>query len=809
MNIRDLQIGIAEASSAASVSWRTKKTTWGDLVDRLSIARVTNETYREFMAMSKPEQGKAKDVGAFVGGELLSAKRTRSGMGDRSLIALDIDFGEAGFSKHFGEIMKCAFFIHGTHKHNPAAKTYRYRVLLPIDRPVGNEEYEALARKVAELTGMDLYDRTTFQPERCMFFPSVSKDVDYYYEDFTDTYPVPLNVDETLALYDDWHDTTEWAYHKDEKGEVRNLAKEQQDPTLKNGVVGEFCRAYTISEAIERYLSDVYTPTDADDRWTYTGGSTAGGMITFDDMFAYSYHSTDPIQGNHVYNAFDLVRIHKFGKMDKNPKDKASFEAMTDLVYRDERVKTMQAQHVSNKAVEARDLYEAHNGEVITLDAEDTQADNVVVDLATKLDTDTKGKPMANSKNVSLILRYDPNVGGMIAKDLFKRKLVVTRVPMWRSRDLSPDLQDVDYAGIRKCIEDTYGISHMQKVDDAILLEARRNEFHPVVNFLNSLQWDNVPRLERLLIDYMGAEDCQYSKDVIRVMLVGAVKRVFMPGSKFDYMAVLKSEQGAGKSTLIRMLGKEWFSDSLSSMDGKEAFEQLQGSWILEVAELSAMRKSEVEGIKNFISKTEDKYRAAYARTTEICPRQCVFFGTTNQDEFLKDATGNRRFLPIEVKANENTHRLFEPDFPNYINMVWAEAVEMFKAGVPTLLSRESTEEAEARQAEHLETSAWKSAVEMYTEMRVPADWDDMNKAERITYATNYEEDITPADYKLIDNISVPAIIAEVCQIGGLSDRRLANELRDVMRNLSGWELCKEQKRCKAYGKTKVYVRVG
>ena len=817
MEIRDLKINIATAASAVSTSWKNKVLTWGEFVDLMSSARVTNETYREFMSMPKSEQGRVKDVGAFVGGELLGSKRTKASIGDRSIVALDIDFGEKDFAEQFAAVMQCAFFVHGTHKHNADKGVYRYRILMPTSRPLDSEEYEAVARKVAELTGMDLYDRTTFQPERCMFYPSVSSDMAYYFEDYTDKYENVLDVDRILDMYEDWSDTTEWAYHKDEKGEARNLAKEQQSPLLKVGSVGDFCRAYTITEAIEQYLPEIYLPTDKEDRWTYTGGSTSGGMIVYDDLFAYSHHSTDPIQGNHVYNAYDLVRIHLFGKLDKRTDSKVSVTEMNKLVYQDEKVKAMLAKKNGEEAAETLaefsvlkvDDVEVLDAEEVTSGAKRLTADEIaeqIAEVSAKLEDDGKGGLQNSSKNISIILRSDPMVGKLIARDLFKDRRVVSRPPHWRLKDTSLDFQDVDFAGIRKHIEDIYGISSVQKVDDAIALEAEYNAFHPIQDYLNGLSWDGIPRVENLLIDYMGAENCQYSREAIRVMLVGAVKRVFEKGCKFDTMLVMKSEQGAGKSTLIRMLGKNWFSDSLTSMDGKDAFEQLQGNWLIEVAELSAMRKSEVESIKNFISKTEDSFRPAYGRVTKNFPRQCVFFGTTNKDDFLKDATGNRRFIPVEVKANENTHFLFEPAFEGYVDMIWAEAVSMYRRGVSTLLSKECEAVAEERREAHLERSSWAGEVEKYLNMRVPADWDTMQRDERVMYANNYDESLTPADNKPMQTACVRGIITEVCGASP-TDKRIVYEIKELMLSVRGWVMSDRKESTTAYGFQPSYVR--
>ena len=749
MELSKMVFKIATATNAKSTAWKNKSFTWAQLVDKFTSARVTEETYREFISASKAEQGNIKDVGAFMGGELFGNRRNKNNVGERSLLALDIDFGDADFPERFYGIINCACIIHGTHKHNPQANVYRYRVILPLSEPIDSEQYEAVSRKVAELTGIDLYDRTTFQPERCMFYPSVSRDVPFDFVDYSQINDEPLDVQKYLGYYNDWHDTTEWAYHKDEKGEVRSLAKAQQDPTLKDGIVGDFCRAYSISEAIEAYLPDVYEPTDKPDRWTYTGGSTSGGMLTFDDMFAYSYHNNDPIQGNHVFNAYDLVRVHKFGKLDKGKDNRPSMDAMAELVNKDAKVAAGRASRLMVKTVElVEDFDEVFDDEpqVHALPDED------YTDAMADLETDKRGAYLPSAKNLGIILKHDPSLKGLIARDLFKERRVVTRVPVWRPKD-------------------------KRRVDTA-------------------------------LIDIMGAEDNIYTRESFRIMMVGAVKRIFQKGCKFDSMLVLQSDQGAGKSTFLKKLGKGWFSDSLSSMDGTRAFEQLQGNWIIEVAELSAMRKSEVEMVKNFITKTEDSFRPAYGRVTKNFPRQCVFFGTTNKDEFLKDATGGRRFLPVRVKANPNTHLIFEADFDEYVNQLWAEAVQMYYRKVSTLLSAEAEAIAEEGREEHYETDPRTETVQRYVDMYVPKNWDRMNQLERKMYFANYDEDEVEKDKcMLMDFVSAPAVLVEALglEIGKIK-RSEAADINSILNKFAGWE--RATRRTKAHGNQRGYARI-
>lgn len=213
-------------------------------------------------------------------------------------------------------------------------------MIIPLDREVSQEEYQAIARKVAGDLNIDLFDRSTFDVNRLMFWPSVSSDMEYYFE-FQDG-PF-LEADYILGLYNDWHDTSEWPTATDSTDVIMQAIKKQEDPEDKKGIIGVFCRTYTIQEAIETFLSDVYTPA-GEGRYTYINGSTAAGLIIYDDKFAYSHHGTDPA-GGRLCNAFDLVRIHKFGHLDigkeKEDKDKKSFKAMEEFASKDSTTKSI------------------------------------------------------------------------------------------------------------------------------------------------------------------------------------------------------------------------------------------------------------------------------------------------------------------------------------------------------------------------------------------------------------------------------------------------------------------------------------
>ena len=396
----------------------------------------------------------------------------------------------------------------------------------------------------------------------------------------------------------------------------------------------------SITEVIEKFLSEVYVPTALEDRYTYLKGTASAGLIVYEDKFAYSHHGTDPCGGK-LCNSFDLVRIHLYGHLDAdgvNGKPK-SFAAMEEMVRADKAVK---------KIIAAENIQESKYDFSEDLEeAEAVESDNI--EWMQELEVDSKGNYLSTSINLNMIFSNDSRLKKLFRQNDFDGKRYVFNTLPWRKVPTPEPIRSVDYSGVRNYIESIYGITGTLKIDDSIALEFEKNHYHPILDYLRGLEWDGTKRIDRILVDLLGAEDNIYSKEAIRKMLVGAVARVFNPGVKFDLVLTLVSEQGTGKSSLLKALGKKWFSDTFLTVQGKEALEQIQGAWLIEMAELSGLRKAEVESVKHFISKQEDTFRPAYARTSETYPRQCVFFGTTNNKDFLRDPSGNRRFMPVDT----------------------------------------------------------------------------------------------------------------------------------------------------------------
>lgn len=787
----DGNLSIAIGLNVSSKIWKNTKMTWSNLVQKLSTPVITAETYKRFMNATKEEQSKIKDVGGFVGGFLTNGRRDKTNVLYRQLITLDIDFSHENFWWDFTMLFGCAAVIHSTHKSCPEKP--RHRLIIPIDREVSQEEYQAIARKVAGDLNIDLFDQSTFDVNRLMFWPSVSSDAEYYFEYQDGPF---LEADYVLGLYNDWHDTSEWPTASDSNDIIRQAIKKQEDPDSKKGIIGVFCRAYSIQSAIETFLPEVYTPA-GDERYTYVNGSTAAGLITYDDKFAYSHHGTDPA-GGRLCNAFDLVRIHKFGHLDtgkeKEDKDKKSFKAMEEFASKDPFVK----KHIAEeKFAEAKFEFAEE-----ATQAMDEEVDNSWV---TQLDANTKGEYENSANNLNVIIQYDQFLKDVFKLNTFDNRRYVTRSLPWRKVDIMEPLRDVDYSGVRNYIECVYGIVSSQKVDDALALEFEKKRFHPITEYLKSLVWDKTQRIDTLLIDYFGADDNAYTRAAIRKMLCAAVARVFEPGVKFDTALILVGPQETYKSTFIKKLGKHWFSDTFTTVQGKESFEQLQGAWIIEMAELSGLKKAEVETIKHFISKREDQFRPAYGRTVETYKRQCVFFGTTNKDDFLRDPTGNRRFLPIDIRPEFVTKSVPEDLTEEEIDQIWAEAYKLYRAGEPLYMTGEEDVIAKIEQHKHSETDERKGVIEEYLNKKYPDNWNDMDLYDRRHWLEDplSQNGTIPKDFVCVAEIWCECLGKDKTDMSRYNTR----EVNEILRSLPEWEYINSTKNFSIYGKQKYYKR--
>lgn len=776
-----IKFNIATGKSRRDVKWKNKQVTWETFIQKIKETHRTVETIDEYDTFKKDRQDEIKDVGGYVGGNLAGGRRLVSSVTSRQLITLDADEATSDFWQKFTLQYDCTAAIYSTHKHRPDA--CRFRLVIPLSREVLLDEYVAICRRIAGDVGINQFDHTGYQPHRLMYWPSTSKDGEYIFEEQKG--PL-LNPDDVLRTYRDWQDVSEWPTGIKENKVLKNEAKRQGDPYEKPGLIGAFNRAYSIEETIEKFLSDVYTKSDIENRFTYLEGSTAAGVIVYDDKFTYSHHSTDPTS-NHLCNAFDLVRIHKFGIQDLDTAEETpinkrpSYVSMTDFVSNDIKVK----QQLGEAKLEiARLVFEGVEGM-----PQDAEAD---LEWLKEMDVDRKGNYLSTINNISLILEHDPVFIKNVAFDEFKQQAIFQRDLPWRKLSKRDLLNDNDLANIENYIEKVYKISASGRLNKGLLIVLEKYSFHPIVDYLKSLKWDGTKRIETLLIDYLGAANNDYVKMVTRKSLTACVARVCVPGIKFDNVLTLVGDEGQGKSALWDKLGGKWFSDTFNMhmLQSKEAYEQIQGVWIIEIGELAGMAKADVEKVKGFLSARQDNYRSPYGRTTEQRLRQCVFFASTNRYDFLKSQTGNRRFWPVttfEGPVKADVHRMTKET----IDQIWAEAYELFKGGEKLFLEKRDADIAKEIQSDFTEANPLVEQIESFLAKDIPENWYNMSKWDKVDFLQNYEsqdkENLVPRSK--VCKYEIWEVLLNQKDSLNIQGNRVIEE---AMRNVKGWIKQKE-----------------
>ena len=789
----DGPVTIAVGESRRSTQWKNKEVLWSQLVKRLSIPTKTPETVDEYRGFAKSKRDEIKDVGGFVGGSLKGGRRKAEAIMQRRLLTLDLDDvpRNADPWDTVVLVLGCAAVLYSTHSHRPEAP--RLRLVMPLSRPVSPEEYSAIARKVAQDIGIDMCDDTTYEPHRLMYWPSASINAEYRYEVEDGPW---LNADEQLARYVDWHDPSEWPISSRRAKALHRLASHQESPLEKNGIVGAFCRVYDIHDAIEHFLPDTYEKYD-DNRYTYKGGSTSGGLVLYDNgVFAYSHHGTDPASGK-LCNAFDLVRIHLYGNLDDDTSSGTPSHKMPSF---------MKLQDEAMQIPEVREELAKANFERLKDRFDDPDED---YDWVGQLTCNKNGKFDNTINNVQLIMEHDAGLRGKYFYDTFKERMTVCGdLPWCKLADrMTTTWTDTDDAGLRNFLEIKYEIVNTMKIGDAVLLAMQSCMRHPVREYLLSLKWDGVARADTIFIDYLGAEDTEYTRTVTRKALIGAVARIMQPGCKHDHILVLVGPQGCRKSTTLAKLGKSWFSDSFYTVQGKEAYEQIQGFWLIEMGEMAATRKAELESIKQFVSKQSDSYRAAYAKRTQEHPRQCAFFGTTNDDEFLRDATGGRRFWPVTVTdKGRETGDYFTAEI---VDQVWAEIVMRYSAGENWYLDNAKIE-AVARQIQdaHTEMNGKQGLLEQFVERLLPKDWATRNLSQRLAYWNDGFDDEKQAGTERRKAICALEIHCEL--FGGTVKDYTPQKTREynaMLKRLPGWKARSRINYGEIYGQQRGFVR--
>ena len=348
--------------------------------------------------------------------------------------------------------------------------------------------------------------------------------------------------------------------------------------------------------------------------------------------------------------------------------------------------------------------------------------------------------------NIVKALSEDKDYRGMLAYNCFTHRIVFQRKPWWDRAGCTDAFEDVDESYVRMELESRYGLSSERKVDRAIQIVANAQKFHPIIDLLESLEWDGVDRIGDMFPKYLGAERCEYTTEITKNWLMGAVNRVYCPGCKYDAMLVLIDDiGGGGKSTMARFLAlaDEYFSDDIPNFDDKDYYEKLAGHWIIEIGEMQAVANAKsIESLKAFLSRQKDNYRIKYGKHTKDYLRQCVFIGTSNDTQFLpQDSSGYRRFMPLRVdKGKAEKHPLEdEMETREYINQVWAQAMVIYREGKYSL-------ELSERIRDQLESVANEYAPEDMN-YRIIENWLESTNENKVCTGMIYEKALHNDDY--------------------------------------------------------------
>ncbi len=310
---------IAIGNSRRDKAFKIVDVTWEQFLNKVSKTIRTVETVDEYGKMNKAKKDDIKDVGGFVGGKLKDGRRSKDSVEFRSMLTLDLDYAENDLWEQVTKRFKFACCIYSTHKHK--RDKHRLRLIIPLSRNVNADEYTAIGRLIASDIGIEQFDDSTYEPARLMYWPSTSSNGEFIFEKQDGEF---LNPDSILSRYEDYRDSSKWPISSRQNKVIKNnishqmraLAK-QSNPLEKEGLIGAFCRAYTMEEAIDKFLNHIYKPSLIKGRYDYVEADSTSGLVIYEDKFAYSHHATDKA-ANVLCNAFDLVRIHKFSELDAN-----------------------------------------------------------------------------------------------------------------------------------------------------------------------------------------------------------------------------------------------------------------------------------------------------------------------------------------------------------------------------------------------------------------------------------------------------------------------------------------------------------
>ena len=729
-------------------------------------------TWRDFKEKVFNPAG-VKEAGNYIFGEIEGERRNNQSIVSRCALTLDVDYPDEGFIERVDNIFGGnAYIVHSTY--SSTADKPRYRVIIPLSEKVGPSKYTELAHGVMAVLGQACFDPTTAQHARYMFLPGTSDRKAY----------------KAVVRDGDLLDIDSSMFSGLEIESPRITAMRRKDPKTLKGLPGLFCQAYQDwGELVEKF--DLPYEQVSQNRFHLNGAKSEAGMAPIADNpgFVYSYHANDPAGGRAV-NAFDLVRIHKFGHLDAGHENTPvnrlpSTTAAKEFIAQDERVKELQA------------------NEILEAFSEDVEPHRAATGWVEKLSRNKGGVVENTIQNLDLITSNDPIFRGIV---LNVRGMTMELTPgsyPWRDvRDNDTQLDDYDFSSIMLHLERAYRLRVSENQLRHVLrdlVQERKHDF--VQEYLEGLTWDGVPRVEFAL---PGVEDSEHTRLVARKVLVAAVARTFEPGVKWDNMLMLYGREGIGKSWWIEKMSRGWYN-SLDEIGNKDTLMKMGKSWIVTADEGHSLRAADFNKLKEFLTQRKDEYRAPFAATVSSYPRRSVIWGTTNDPAFLRRQDGNRRFLIVHAKNKVDFDALTD----EYINQVWAEAVHLWHAGEKLYFTAEETELLNEARAPYVQEDPLTGLVQKYADTAVPAGWEDMTLDERLEWRANVSTGFAPAGTETITSLSALQVWCEVMgrRIGEHSVRDMA-DIQRVLRTLPGWVMHPVPRETAAYGRQQVFVRI-